>query len=53
MTMCDLVNQINEELWDDNDKRKIYPFYTEMILFAIAVREILIDIANSCKLEVM
>ena len=52
ITMCDLINIINKELWDDNDRRKVFPFYTEMILFAIAVEEIFIDIANSCKLEV-
>jgi len=51
MTMCDLVNQINNMLWDNDHEKKSFPFHTEMILFAMADREIFLDITNSCKLK--
>ena len=44
-----LVRQVSEELWDDD--RSEYLYYTEMLLFSIADREIIWDIVNSVQLN--
>lgn len=48
VTLCDLISQINMNLWDDDKKQ--YPFYTEMLLFLLADTKIFSDILNSCSL---
>lgn len=50
--LCKTIKVINEGLWDDNQDKIGYPFYTEMILFAIADREVLVDIIQSCSLYI-
>ncbi|MBK1813113.1 hypothetical protein JHL18_21055 [Clostridium sp. YIM B02505] len=44
--LCDLISDINDKLW--NDDRRKYPFYTEMLLFAIADNIIFEDILKTC-----
>lgn len=48
-TLCDLIAAINEKLWSD-EKRK-YPFYTEMLLFAIADNIIFEDVLKTCSIN--
>ena len=50
-TLCELICQVNDLLWENDDEKKRYPFHTEMILFVIADQDIVIDIINSCKLN--
>ena len=50
VTLCDLISQINMNLWDDDKKQ--YPFYTEMLLFLLADTKIFSDILNSCSLTI-
>ena len=46
-TFCNVIKSINESLWDDVTKYIEYPFYTEMLLFSMADKEILNDIINT------
>jgi hypothetical protein len=48
--LCNLINEINIQLWEDD--KKIYPFYTEMLMFSLADTEIFADILTSCKLTI-
>lgn len=52
LELCQLLKAVNEKLWNDNNDKKEFPFYTEMILFAIADREVLVDIIQSCSLRI-
>jgi len=45
-----LVGQVNELLW--NDTRRQEPFYTEMLLFAIADRGVFEDITERTRIEI-
>jgi hypothetical protein len=45
-----LIKQVSKELWDDI--RSEYLYYTEMLLFSIADREIIKDITSSVKLSI-
>lgn len=36
--MCNLVKEINDKLWDD--EKRNYPFFTEMLMFALADKDI-------------
>lgn len=46
-----LIKQISKELW--NDDKSEYLYYTEMLLFSIADREIIQDITNSVKVTIL
>jgi hypothetical protein len=50
LQMCELLVGVNRKLWN-GEKRK-YPFYTEMILFAIADNLIIEDIINTVNLKI-
>ncbi len=45
-----LVGQVNELLW--NDTRRLEPFYTEMLLFAIADTGVFEDITERVRIEI-
>ncbi len=45
-----LVKRVNQKLWDD--ERKVYPYYTEMLLFAIADTEIYKDITKRISIQI-
>lgn len=47
---CELIKRINYELWDD--EKQEHPFYTEMLLFAIADNIIIQDIINSIEINI-
>ena len=49
--LCDLILEINKNLWQDN--RKEYPFYTEMLLFSLADNIIFSDVLNFCNLDIV
>lgn len=46
-----LIKEINIRLWDDAGAKKML-YYTEMLLFAIADREIFMDITRKLTLEI-
>ena len=41
-----LIKIINEKLWHDENEKKQNLYYTEMLLFSIADREIFMDITS-------
>jgi hypothetical protein len=47
-----LVGQVNELLWNDDNTRRREPFYTEMLLFAIADRGVFEDITERTRIEI-
>ncbi|GKU24378.1 hypothetical protein CFOLD11_12040 [Clostridium folliculivorans] len=47
--LCDLIAAINHKLW--SDERTKYPFYTEMLLFAIADNIIFEDVLKTCSMK--
>ncbi|ADL52347.1 hypothetical protein [Clostridium cellulovorans] len=48
--MCNLVKEINNRLWED--EKRNYPFFTEMLLFALADKEVFLDVLESCSLSI-
>jgi hypothetical protein len=46
-----LVKKIIAKLWNDENAKKML-YYTEMLLFSIADREIYMDITNKLTLEI-
>jgi hypothetical protein len=46
-----LVKEISAKLWNDENAKKML-YYTEMLLFSIADREIYMDITNKLTLEI-
>ncbi len=46
-----LIKRISDELWKGDDEKKRNLYYTEMLLFSIADREIFMDITNTVKFE--
>jgi hypothetical protein len=48
---CSLMKHWSSEIWID-DNRKKYPFYLEMLLFCISVKEIIEDIKQSIRWEI-
>lgn len=45
-----LIKSVSKELWKGNEERVQNLYYTEMLLFSIADREVFMDITNSIKL---
>jgi len=45
-----LVRTVNEVLW--NDARKLEPFYTEMLLFALADKGVFQEITERVRIEI-
>lgn len=41
-----LIKEVNANLWHDDDEKRKHLFYTEMLLFSIADREIFNDITE-------
>jgi hypothetical protein len=51
MELNKLVKEISAKLWNDENAKKML-YYTEMLLFSIADREIYMDITNKLTLEI-
>ncbi len=45
-----LVGKVNQALW--HDSRKLEPFYTEMLLFALADRSVFKEITERVRIEI-
>ena len=45
-----LVGKVNQILW--NDSRKLEPFYTEMLLFALADKGVFQEITERVRIEI-
>jgi hypothetical protein len=48
--MNSLIKEISNKLWDEEKSKMLY--YTEMLLFSIAAREIFKDITNRLTLKI-
>lgn len=44
---CELIAAINEKLWSEKEEYKKNPYYTEMLLFAIADTYVIKDIIEN------
>ena len=47
-----LIRQINDNLWIDDQEKKDNLFYTEMLLFSIADKQIFDDITNRVEIKI-
>jgi hypothetical protein len=49
---CKVINLVNNELWGDDKEKSEKLYYTEMLLFSIADRQIFQDITTSLTLNI-
>lgn len=49
--MNNLIKQINQKLWKGDKEKEKYLYFTEMLLFSIADREIIMDIVRNYKVN--
>jgi hypothetical protein len=47
-----LIRQVNDNLWIDDQEKKDNLFYTEMLLFSIADKQIFDDITNRVEIKI-
>jgi hypothetical protein len=49
--LCQLIKEVNQQLWKGEPLKRNRLYYTEMLLYSLADKQIFIDIVSKCKLK--